>query len=296
MLTNAAPSRLAIAAGLILATAAPTIAHQQPGPSCREIRTLDAMEYWFWDGFSGLVDVIDFEQERLGRLSVDRGICVRIALVTVDNPQQKNAGYRQAVSELIMWLADDEVSRDAVRRVRNQLERMTGEDFDNHAEWNDWWEARIDFVLWSDEDDQLVVITSAMEAGEAIHDEALVLSAEEYWFYAGRGWVLSSEDVGQYVLGSVLIPPHDFSFRAVAADLEDRGAKERGFRRALENMVGDGLLAPELPDDSLAAILDQLAALTGERPRDRDGWVAWWTANSERLVLSASGDRLVVGR
>ncbi len=299
MSSTVVPSRLplALVVGLILLPAAPAFAQAQgPGARCREMRTLDAMEYWFWDAFSGLTDVIDVSEERLGRLAIDRNICFRIALVTLENPQHKNAGIRQAVSELIMWLADADVDKDAAKRATGQLERITGEEFDTYAEWTGWWEPRSDFVLWSDEEDRLIVVTSAMEAGEAIYDEAMVLTAEEYWFYAGRGWVAESEPVGSYVLGTVLIPPHDLNFRIDATELGDRGAKERGFRRALGNMIVDGLLFPELRGDSLASIIEQIALLTEESYADRDSWVAWWNTYGGRLVLSASGDRLIVRR
>ena len=288
---------IVLVAGSILLPAASVFAReQQRGARCREVRTLDAMEYWFWYAFSGLTDVIDIGQERLGRLAIDRRVCFRIALVTLENPQQKNAGVRQAVSELIMWIADDELDKDTTKRTMNQLRQITGEEFDTFDDWAGWWEPRSDFVLWSDEEDRLIVITSAMEAGEAIHDEAMVLTAEEYWFYTGRGWVLKSEAVGAYVLGTLRIPPHDFNFRIEVSELDGRGAKERGLRRALGNMIVDGLLSPELGDNSLGTIIEQIGTLTEESYADRDSWVAWWNTYGDRLVLSASGDRLVVRR
>lgn len=288
---------LALVAGLILLPAAPAAAQRQgQGARCRELRTLDAMEYWFWDAFSGLANVIDINQERLGRLAVDRSICFRIALITLENPQQKNAGIRQAVSELIMWVADADVDKDAAERAMDRLEQITGEKFDTYAEWTEWWKPRSNFVLWSDEEKRLIVVTSAMEAGETIHDEAMLLTAEEYWFYAGRGWVLKSAPVGDYVLGTVLIPPHDFSFRIEATELDGRDAKDRGFRHALENMIVDGLLSPELRDGDLQSIIQQITVLTGESYVDRDSWVAWWNTYGDRLVLSSAGDRLIVRR
>ncbi|MEC7901046.1 MAG: hypothetical protein VX385_04375, partial [Acidobacteriota bacterium] len=148
--------------------------------------------------------------------------------------------------------------------------------------------------IWSEEEARLIVIISAMEAGEPIHHEAIVLAAEEYWFYAGRGWILESEPVGRYVLGRVLIPPHDFNFRILEADLVDRDAKERGYLRALENMIVDGLLLPELLGDSLESIIAQIATLTGESYVDRHSWVDWWNTNGDSLILSASGNRLIV--
>ena len=281
--------------GLFLLQVAPILAQEQLlSMPCREVRTLDAMEYWFWDAFSGLSEVQDLEQERLGRFVIDPGICFRIALINIDNSQQKNAGIRQAVSELIMWAADDSPDKEAAERAIRRLEQITGEGFDTYTEWAAWWEPRNNYVLWSDEEARLIVIISAMEAGEPIHHEAMVLTAEEYWFYAGRGWILESEPVGRYVLGTVLIPPHDFNFRILEADLVNRDAKERGYLRALENMIVGGLLSPELLGDSLESIIAQIATLTKESYVDRHSWVAWWNTNGDRLILSASGNRLII--
>lgn len=281
--------------GLFLLQIAPVFAQEQLlSMPCREVRSLDAMEYWFWDAFSGFSEVQDLEQERLGRFVIDPGICFRIALITLDNSQQKNAGIRQAVSELIMWTADGNPDEETAERAMRRLKQITEENFDTYTEWTAWWETRKNYVLWSEEEARLIVIISAMEAGEPIHHEAIVLAAEEYWFYAGRGWILESEPVGRYVLGTVLIPPHDFNFRILEADLVDRDAKERGYLRALENMIVDGLLLPELLGDSLESIIAQIATLTGESYVDRHSWVDWWNTNGDSLILSASGNRLIV--
>lgn len=286
---------LVFVSGLCLFQIAPIFAQEQLlSMPCREVRSLDAMEYWFWDAFSGFSEVQDLEQERLGRFVIDPGICFRIALITLDNSQQKNAGIRQAVSELIMWTADDDPDEETAERAMRRLKQITGENFDTYTEWTAWWETSNNYVLWSEEEARLIVIISAMEAGEPIHHEAIVLAAEEYWFYAGRGWILESEPVGRYVLGTVLIPPHDFNFRILEADLVDRDAKERGYLRALENMIVDGLLLPNLIGDSLESIIAQIATLTVESYVDRHSWVDWWNTNGDRLILSGSGNRLIV--
>jgi len=264
-------------------------------PACREVRNLDALQYWFWEGFSGLVDVHDFTHERWGRLGADNSICFRIALVVVNNPQLKSAGYRQAVNELLQWAFDEgRADKRAAKSALEQLERVTGEDFDGAEQWIAWWQESQDFVMWSEEQERLVVVAEAQQAGETVHVDALLLDAEEYWFYAGRGWLSESDPVGEYVFGSVLIPPHDFNFRAVSAQLQDRDAKERGYRRALDNLFVDGLLLPDLQGNSLDTIIRRISRLTEESYSDRDGWVRWWNQSRDRLVLSPAGDRLVV--
>ena len=94
----------------------------------------------------------------------------------------------------------------------------------------------------------------------------------------------------------MLFPPHDVNYRVLSTGLQDRAAKERGYRRALDNLFVDGLLLPGLQGNNLDTLIDQISGLTGERHDDRESWVAWWNLNRERLVLSAAGDRLVVRR
>lgn len=262
-------------------------------PPCREVRSLDAMQYWFWDAYFGHVDVHDFTHERWGRLAVEPTICFRIALVVIDNPQLRTAGYRQAVTELLQWAGGDD-NEDDNRRIFEQLERITGEDFDSRAEWADWWTESEPFVTWSSEEEHLVVVEEALAAGEVVHEDALLLEPEEYWFYEGRGWISQGDTVGDSVFGSVLIPPHDFNFRIATDDLQDRGAKERGYRRALDNLFVDGLLLPDLGAPQTARIIERLGELTGATHADRAAWVTWWNQNRQRLVLSPAGDRLVV--
>ncbi len=265
--------------------------------TCREVRSLDALQYWFWDGYSGLTDVHDFAYERWGRIAIDPSICFRIALVVIDDPQQRSAGYRQAVAELIKWVTENEnVDEENSELARSQLERLTAEDFDSVEDWSAWWERSRDFMTWSEDDGHLVVLTEARDAGEAVHDDAMQLDAEEYWFYTARGWISGTAPVGEYVFGTVSIPPHDFNFRAVSDALEDRRAKERGYRRALASMFIDGVESSRLAGDNLASLLEQISTLTGQRLDGRDAWLSWWNEYGDDLVLSADGTRLVVRR
>jgi len=302
MLRRAAEPRILMAVAMSAATllATPAFAQREEQiiyPACREVRNLDAMQYWFWDGYFGLVDLHDFTDERWGRLGLDPGVCFRIALVVVNNPQLKSAGYRQAVGELLQWVPDDDSSlHETAKLAIERLERITGEDFDNFPEWTAWWEVSQDFVMWSEEEQRLVLVPEAQAAGEMVHTDALTLEPEEYWFYAGRGWLSEREPLGDFVFGSVLIPPHDFNYRVLWTGLQDRAAKEKGYRRALDNLFVDGLLSPALPGNSIDTLIDQISGLTGESHDDRDAWVTWWNLNRESLVLSAAGDRLVVRR
>jgi len=266
-------------------------------PPCREVRSFDAMQYWFWEAYFGHVDVHDFTHERWGRLGIDPSICFRIAKVVVENEELRTAGYRQAVTELLQWVGEDPAVQDEEgRRAEQQLEKITGEHFDTLAEWTDWWEHSEPYVTWSDEEQRLVVVEEAQAAGEAVHEDALLLDAEEYWFYHARGWISDNETVGDVIYGAVLIPPHSFNFRVAETDLATRDAKQRGYRRALDNLFVDGLLLDNLSDADARRITERIVALTGESLPDRAAWVTWWNENRDRLVLSPAGDHLVVSQ
>jgi hypothetical protein len=284
---------------LLLSLPYPALAmqEQQLEMPCREVRSLDALQYWFWDGYSGLVDVHDFTHERWGRIALDPSICFRIALVVVDDPRQRSAGYRQAVAELILWVTEnDGVDDEDTELATAQLERLTGEDFGRREDWAAWWERSRDFMMWSEDDGHLVVVAEAREVGAAVHDNALILEAEEFWFYDARGWVSESAPVGEFIFGTVRIPPHDFNFRADSADLENRRAKESGYRRALASLFIDGVETEQLDDAALTSIIEQISALTGENLGSRAAWLDWWSANGDDLVLSEDGRRMVVRR
>ena len=76
--------------------------------------------------------------------------------------------------------------------------------------------------------------------------------------------------------------------------LTDREAKEHGYRRALENLVVDGLLSLENEGADLDSVIRQITQLTDQRFTDRDRWIDWWNENHERLALSDDGTHLVV--
>ena len=259
------------------------------------MRQLDATQYWFWDGYFGVVDIHDFTYERLGRLGVEPTVCFRIALVVLDNPTQRTAGYRQAISELIRWVADDpDTDEDSSELSRDHLERLTGQDFESKGEWAGWWNEARSYAFWSEDAGRLEIATDAADVNEALTPDDLLLDAEEYWFYTGRGWLSESAEEGNFMLGSLRIPPHGYNFRVDAAQLRDRTAKERGYRRALENLVADGLMLPAAQPQGLDSILRQMGTLTGESFADRDAGLGWWNTNRSRLVLSADGTRLIV--
>ena len=266
------------------------------GLGCREVRNLDATQYWFWDAYFGVVDIEDFPYDRWGRLAIEPTVCLRIRLAALDDAGHRTAGYRQAVPELLKWVAEGEPDGfpdPDSSLARQHLERITGRKFDTRRQWIDWWSENQPFVLWSEDSGHLEVVEDAREAGESLGNDSLVLDAEGYWFYAGRGWLSERSSGDDFLFGSVRVPPHGYSFRVPLSELSDRSAKERGYRRALENLVVDGLMHPELGGASLDSVIKQMSALTGQSFVERSDWIRWWTLYRTRLVLSADGQHLI---
>lgn len=307
---GAGPGLLAIACVLILTGFPLPAAAAQDGqetPSapgniplqledCREVRRLDAMSYWFWDGYFGVADELDLAGERQGRLGVDEAVCFRISVAALDDPVARTRGYRQAVDRLIQWIDDLPDTTDpesSEERARRALRRLTGQRLETGERWAAWWSRNRDYVWSAETPGRLEVDETAREAGAPIDDDALVLGPEEYWFYEGRGWISRRESRGEYLLGEVSIPPHGYAFRARTAELEDRGAKLHGYRRALESLIVDGLMVSERSESDARDIMALARALTSQEFDSPDAWIDWWRHQRDRLQLSADGQRLV---
>ena len=264
---------------------------------CLDIRVLDATEYWFWDAYFGVTEITDLGNERIGRVVIDPNICFRVLRIGLDDHNPKTRGYRLAVEELLKWVTDETSSNregSNSSMAREQLTKITGQQFRGVNEWIGWWNANEDFVGWSEDDGRLAVDVEARLAGTPLLDDIVVLSAEEYWFYEGRGWLSRVQPVGDYVRGALLMPPQLYNFTIRAEELEDIEAKNAGYLRAVQSLIFDGLLSPELQGASRDSVIELLSHLTGQSFNSRDAWISWWDGNHRRLRLTPGGERLTV--
>jgi hypothetical protein len=264
---------------------------------CIDIRVLDATQYWFWSGYFGVTEITDLGNERIGRVVVDPNICFRVLRTGLDDPSAKTRGYRLAVEELLKWVTDEpppegEDSNSSMARER--LTEITGQRFREAEAWVSWWNTNRDFLWWSQSEERLLVDVEARRAGTPLLDDVVVLSAEEYWFYEARGWMSSAQVAGEYVRGAVLMPPQLYNFRIRAEELEDTEAKRAGYTRAVQNLIFDGLLSPELQGTDQASVNALLFNLTGQRFDNRNAWIRWWDRNHLSLQLTPGGERLAV--
>lgn len=264
---------------------------------CREVRRFDATTYWFWDAYFGTEDEVERGPERQGRLVLDEAICFRVSVEVLDDPVARTTGYREAVDQLVQWVddspeADDDDDSEA-GRAREALRELTGLRMSGGETWASWWQDNRDYAWTAERPGRLEIVEAAKAAGAPIDEHALVLDAEEYWFYEGRGWISRLESRGEYLLGEVRIPPHGYGFRAHTAEIDDRGAKENGYRLALENLMVDGLMSPDLSRSTARDLMARARALTGQDFDSPEAWVGWWEDHKGRLALASDGDRLV---
>jgi hypothetical protein len=264
---------------------------------CIDIRVLDATQYWFWNGYFGVTEITDLGNERIGRAVVDPGICFRVLRARLDDPNAKTRGYRLAVEELLKWVTDEsppEGEESNSSMAREQLSEITGQRFRAVEEWVSWWATNQDFVWWSEGDDRLVVDAGARRTGTPLLDDVMVLTAEEYWFYEGRGWMSNPQIAGEFVRGAVLMPPQLYNFSIRADELDDIDSKRAGYTRAVQSLIFDGLLSPELQGTDQESVITLLSELTGQSFDSRNAWIRWWDRNHRSLQLTPEGDRLAV--
>jgi hypothetical protein len=264
---------------------------------CIDIRVLDATQYWFWDAYFGVTETTDLGNERIGRVVIDPNICFRVLRIGLDDASSKTRGYRLAVEELLKWITDEsgpsnEESNSSM--ARDQLAKITGQQFRRVDEWVSWWNTNKDFVAWSEDHERLAVDAAAKRAGTPLLDDVLVLGAEEYWFYEGRGWLSRVQPAGDFVRGALLMPPQLYNFRIRAEELDDVEAKRAGYLRAVQSLIFDGLLSPELQGTDRDSVIELLSHLTGQSFDTRNAWIRWWDGNHQRLQLAPGGDRLAV--
>lgn len=264
---------------------------------CTEEKEVTAEEYWFWEGFSGIREVSQTATRRQGRLEYPPQVCVSAQVKGLDDPLQRTRGYTRALNELFKWIPEDPEEWDKEEqwiRARKRIQILIGHDFRSLKEWARWWEDNGDFLIWSEDMNRLVVDEAAKIARRpAVAPEARYkLSAQRYWFYEAMGWFRDVREENGTVFGEAWTGDGVIKFRLLASDLESRDSKEAGYRDAVRKRIERYL--PTLTGEGLDELMVKLRELTGEPFQKRGEWMRWWNENSERLVLSSDGQRLIV--
>jgi len=263
---------------------------------CREVREFSGVNYWFWQGYLGVADVIDNGVALTGRLSHEPGICFQVLRSELHEPFVRTRGYKLAVLEWFkrlpiepeQWETDP-----AGRTAQQHLRILTRQDFSSREQWTRWWVENNDYLLWSDAAGHLIVDEKAKLAKSPIAEEIGEITATQYWFWQARDWLKDTREDGAFIRGQGWTEHGYQKFRIPKGALTDRTAKEEGYKEAVKGYILGGVALPELKDAALEQFMARLRDLTGESYQKREEWVEWWNEHKDHLVLSTDGQRLV---
>jgi hypothetical protein len=266
--------------------------------TCREVRESSGVNYWFWQGYQGVEDMIDEGPAVTGHLSPDPGICLRVLRSELHEPSARTQGYKLAVLEwfkrlpmaLEQWETDPEGFT-----ARQHLRALTGQDFSSRQQWTEWWAENNEYLFWSDTVGRLIVDEKGKLARTPVTEKVGGITATHYWFLQAREWLKDVRDDGEFISGQGWTEHGYIKFRVPKSVLRDRAAKEEGYKEAVKGYIVGGVALPGLKDETAEKFIVRLRELTGEEFLGREEWVQWWEENKDSLVLSEDGQRLIVG-
>lgn len=269
-------------------------------PKCEENRMFSAEEYWFWEGYLG-VEILSEDEEFLeGRLRHDRSICFSVERAILEGSLEKTKGYKRAVEEWFNripiepdnWIDEDAVD---ILQGRQRIEAITGIAFPSRSGWARWWNENQDYLLWSDEENRLVIVEKAKQARAPMVEDFEDIDAVEYWLLRARNWISELQEQDDYITGLAWIPPEgDRKVRIHKNLISNRDDKEKGYLLAVRQIILDGVALSGLTDEELDELVGQLQGLTGERFHGKQAWLDWWRLNENNLELSQNGTKLVL--
>jgi len=265
---------------------------------CQEERQFSGADYWFWEGYLGISNVQKSDGELKGRLVSDPDICFRVSVAETEAPLSRTRGYKEAILEFLKrlsrasqtWNSDTQTLA-----IRHKIKVLTGQSFPSYTVLSQWWKENNDYLVWSEDKKHLLIDNKAKAEGSPIAplNPTQQLASTTYWFYEGMGWLTEVSDEGSHLVGKAWTGEHEVKFRVLKAKLTDRLSKQEGYRQAVELIVNDRLLIPQLGEESLE-LIEHLQKMTEEKFRDKQLWIRWWNTNRESLVLAEDGQRLVV--
>jgi hypothetical protein len=268
--------------------------------NCQEERRFTGEQYWFWEGYLGIGDVVDVEKERRGHLLSDRNICFTVQLDELQDSVVRVRGYKRAIEEWLKVLygnKDKKWDSDTQQlAARNKIRSLTGQDFPSLAALRKWWADNSDYLVWSEDKKQLVVDDASKRTNSPIAPLNPIqnITAERYWFYDGMGWLKDLINENEYVRAKAWSGDEETQVRILKSDLADKRSKEAGYRQAVQHIILERLAVPELRNADLSDLIQRLRDITTETFGDRESWINWWQTNKNKLILSEDGKRLIV--
>jgi hypothetical protein len=121
------------------------------------------------------------------------------------------------------------------------------------------------------------------------------LTANDYWFLEGRGWLSDVSEQQGYIYVTVWRPPIGISRNRIRKNLlDDRQSKSEGYQYAVANIITNAMSVTTLSLTEISELSERLHNLTGLSFRRREEWINWFKKNKHRLRLTKNGDRLEV--
>jgi hypothetical protein len=235
--------------------------------------------------------------------------CFSIPIAQLADVEAKERGYWRALRVLservpahaARW-EDDEQARVA----RERLQEVVSQGLGSPAEYKAWFDANVDYLRWSPEQQRFVVDEAARAAQRPLREDEL--SSQDFWYgiALGTGMCWKEKDTDTYRCrqwsdshGSPAVRLSRGRMDALSADQD---GKERGYRDAVQKLI-DELEVVKEPGSASAPrgqvanraqqIMKRLEGLTGESFERPTFWIEWWKKHRDGMRLSKDGKRLV---
>jgi len=242
--------------------------------------------YWTNERLYGVDFVRDDDGVRTWMITGRIEYCFLTKIADIDAPSSRIFGYRNVAEQILGGLPDSPKlwdSPDAKAR-RQKLAELIGRDFQSIDEAGLWWRDNADYLTWSDRDARLVIDEEARGESRRIttRDVENEIDAAYYWYLNGAGGIRQLADDGVTLRGLAWTRDSmqpEVRFRIAKTLLDDRNARERGLRRALETLM-------DIVGESASSFHDlqsPIERLAGKRFASAAAAVQWWSASKTQL-------------
>jgi hypothetical protein len=283
---------------------------------CKVYREISGANYWYWDAYLGVVNIVDTKDVRTGRLNNKHdNSCFTTSLIEINDQLNRLIGYKTAVSELFKlhggtvevlklykWEKRGEKYITALEQkifnIESKITSLLGADITIDDQGEKWWHENQDYMYLSEDKQKLLLDSVAKKQKKPIHETnpEREISAEDFWIYSVSPAYEQTKITDKYIHGRVMTEHSPYKFRVQKFKLNDRKTKENVYKTILENEIMYFKNARESKQHSyLKYATARLKNVTGLDYTDSQTWINWWEKNKDKLVLSKDGTVLVVG-
>ena len=266
----------------------------EPDPQCPSYQTFTTRIYWSWEVLSESQDVEEDDIYRRGR-NPDEGFCFVVKLSDLEDPMQRAYGAKYALTQLIRFGNLNDIVRASKGKTSSEiLFRYTGKNFELKKEWQDWWAANKDYLVWSNEADRLIIDAQAKRERYPISRFYESLPSKKFWLAIVYNHLkrIHRNKKGNLLLG--LLNPGLYDgptwVSMPVAVLGDRDTQEEVYKEFVDTTI-----LYMLPDKKFEREgMESLKEYTGWKFNSAEAWVEWYENNKSNLALSEDRERLVI--